>query len=108
MFFAQRLNQVVLFSAFLCIANVAFAQVDAGTILGTVRDNTGAVIAGATVTVENEGTSFTQTTKSSSSGEYVFTPLRIGKYSVEVEDQGFNLRNQNLWVDSGSGSRPKL
>jgi hypothetical protein len=88
-FFAQRLNQVVLFSAFLGAANLAFAQVDAGTILGTVRDNTGAVIAGATVTVENEGTSFTQTTKTSSSGEYVFTPLKIGKYSVEVEDQGF-------------------
>jgi hypothetical protein len=89
MFIAQRLHRAVLSLAFLYSAHIAFAQVDAGTILGTVRDNTGAVISGATVTVQNEGTSFSQTTKTSSSGDYVLTPLKIGNYSVEVEYQGF-------------------
>jgi hypothetical protein len=65
------------------------AQVDTGTIRGTVRDNTGAVIPGAAVKVVDEGTSFTQATKSNDSGIYVFTPLKIGSYTVEVEQQGF-------------------
>ncbi|HEY3456653.1 MAG TPA: TonB-dependent receptor [Bryobacteraceae bacterium] len=66
-----------------------YAQVDTGTILGAVHDNTGAVIAGARVTVRNEGTSFSQTNTTSQSGEYVFTPLKIGTYTVEVESPGF-------------------
>lgn len=65
------------------------AQVDTGTILGTVRDASGAVVPGAKVTIENEGTSVTQTTTTSASGNYVFTPLRIGTYRVEVEQPGF-------------------
>lgn len=65
------------------------AQVDAGTIRGTIRDNTGAVIPGAAVTVRDEGTSFSQTTTTSNSGTYVFTPLKIGTYTVEAQQSGF-------------------
>jgi len=65
------------------------AQVDTGTIRGTVTDATGGVIPGAKVTIRNEGTSLTQSTTTSDSGNYVFTPLRIGTYSVEVEKEGF-------------------
>lgn len=88
--FLSRFSQQILFSlTFVCLASTLKAQVDTGTILGTVHDNTGAVIPGASVTIRNEGTSFTQNTKTSNSGGYVFTPLRIGKYSVEVESPGF-------------------
>jgi Carboxypeptidase regulatory-like domain/TonB dependent receptor len=73
----------------LCLILPVVAQVDTGTILGTVRDSSGAVVPGAKVTILNEGTSFTQTTTTSGSGNYVFTPLRIGTYSVEVEQPGF-------------------
>src|SRR5215470_9788567 len=76
--------------SFLClVALPLYAQVDTGTILGTVTDASGAVIPGAKVTIRNEGTSFTQSTTTSASGTYVFTPLRIGTYSVEVEKEGF-------------------
>ncbi|MGH9692984.1 MAG: carboxypeptidase-like regulatory domain-containing protein, partial [Bryobacteraceae bacterium] len=60
-------------SACFSCAVALYAQVDTGTILGTVHDNTGAVIAGAKVTVRNEGTSLSQTHITSGSGEYVFT-----------------------------------
>jgi hypothetical protein len=75
-------------ACFFC-AVALYAQVDTGTILGTVHDNTGAVIAGAKVTVRNEGTSLAHTNTTSSSGEYVFTPLKIGTYTIEVENAGF-------------------
>ena len=74
---------------FFCLAFTLQAQVDTGTILGTVTDATGAVIPAAKVTIRNEGTSITQSTTTSASGTYVFTPLRIGTYTVEVEKEGF-------------------
>ena len=90
-----------LFSRLLfCFACNLFAQVDTGTILGTVRDNTGAVIPGANVTIRDEGTAATQSRTTSNSGEYVFTPLKIGKYTVEVEHSGFKKeRRTGLVVD---------
>jgi len=76
-------------SLFFGILTSAYAQFDTGTVLGTVRDNSGAVIPGATVTIRDEGTSLTQTQTTSAGGEYVFTPLKIGRYSIEVEHAGF-------------------
>jgi outer membrane receptor protein involved in Fe transport len=74
---------------FFCLVAPIKGQVDSGTILGTVRDSSGAVVPGAKVTVSNEGTSFTETSTTSGAGTYVFTPLRIGTYTVEVEQPGF-------------------
>ncbi|HMK23780.1 MAG TPA: TonB-dependent receptor [Terriglobales bacterium] len=69
---------------------IAFAQKDMGSIVGTVRDTSGAVIAGAKVTVTDadRGTSFE--TSTSATGEYAANPLRIGRYNVTVEKQGFS------------------
>ncbi len=81
----------------LCIATIAvalvggtaFAQKDMGSILGTVRDTSGAVVQGAKVTVTDadRGTTFETTTNIT--GEYAANPLRIGRYNVTVEKQGF-------------------
>lgn len=70
-------------------ASVITAQVDTGTILGTVRDSSGAVLPNATITLTNEGTETSQSTTTTSGGEYTFSPLRIGKYSVEAKLAGF-------------------
>jgi hypothetical protein len=42
-------------------ATTAFAQVDTGTILGTIKDGSGAVVSGAKVTLTHEGQAFTLT-----------------------------------------------
>src|SRR5579864_3752628 len=86
---ARLRNWLAAAFVFFCLAFILQAQVDTGTILGTVTDASGAVIPGAKVTIRNEGTSFTQSTTTSASGTYVFTPLRIGTYTVEVEKEGF-------------------
>ncbi len=70
------------------------AQFDTGTILGTVRDSSGGVIPNATVTLTNEGTSASQTASTSDDGRYTFTPIRIGKYSVEVQVAGFQTQKK--------------
>ena len=52
----------------LCLPGFNTSQVDTGTVLSTVTDASGAIIPGAKVTIQNEGTSFTQSTNTSSSG----------------------------------------
>src|SRR5205809_7053879 len=58
----------------------AQGQVIQSTILGTVTDPSGGVIAGATVTVKNEGTSFERAIVTDESGEYRIAGLGVGHY----------------------------
>ncbi|MDQ1474175.1 MAG: hypothetical protein QOJ99_5655 [Bryobacterales bacterium] len=73
----------------LLFASALSAQVDTGTIVGSVHDATGAVIPRAQVTVTNEGTGTSQTATTNDSGAYVVTPLKIGIYTVEIAHPGF-------------------
>ena len=75
--------------AAICAA-VAFAQVDAGTVTGTVRDASGAVIPGATVIVESVGTGLRVEVGTGAQGIYVSPPLRPGEFTVEVRSEGFD------------------
>jgi len=77
--------QIVLATAvgiMLLSASPASAQVDTGSISGTVTDPSGAVIGGATVTLTNEGTNAALSTTVGSDGGYKFTPVRIGSYKL--------------------------
>jgi hypothetical protein len=65
------------------------AQTFRGTILGTVNDPSGAVIAGAKVTVKNTGTGLERSTETSADGSYSLPELPIGTYSVTVVQTGF-------------------
>jgi hypothetical protein len=79
-----------------------FGQVDEGAITGTVQDPSGAVIPSAQVTLLNTDQGLTLTTTTNGSGEYTFSPVRIGHYSVSVTAPGFTTTNQkNLQVNVG-------
>lgn len=60
-----------------------------GGINGTVTDQSGAVVPGATVEVTNPGTNVTLKTVSSSAGEYAFPELALGKYDITASAAGF-------------------
>jgi hypothetical protein len=87
----ERLSagSVVMGMALALLAAPAYAQVDTGTILGTVRDSSGAVVQGAKVTITHEGQAITLSTATRHDGTYIFTPIKIGTYRVEVESPGF-------------------
>lgn len=68
---------------------VSFAQIDTGSIVGTVRDSSGAAVVSATVTVTNKATNLVQTTQSNASGEYQFIGLQPGLYSIKGSAAGF-------------------
>src|SRR5271154_5785839 len=73
----------------LSVATPLWAQKDAGAIVGMVRDQSGAVVAGAKVTVTDVDHGTLLTISTNDAGEYVASPLHIGHYTVTVEKQGF-------------------
>jgi hypothetical protein len=74
---------VLLFSA------LSWGQKDTGSIVGTVKDQSGAVVADAKVTVTDAERGTSLQTSTNMTGEYVAGPLHIGSYNVTVEKQGF-------------------
>src|SRR5208282_1943379 len=71
------------------LARAAFAQSTSGTILGTVKDPGGSVVAEAVVTLQNQGTSATRSTITSDTGSFQFVNLDVGTYQVTIEKPGF-------------------
>jgi len=79
---------VAVIGCWLCGA--AIGQVTTGTISGTVKDPTGAVIPGAKVTITDTDKNVSvRTANSNGSGDFSFASLPVGRYSVSVEASGF-------------------
>src|ERR1035437_1265216 len=77
---------------FLGISGTAAAQVGtaAAALNGTVRDASGAVVPGATITLKNSRTGFEQVTKSNQTGNYSLVNISPGTYTATVSMQGFS------------------
>ena len=73
----------------LFLGGSAAAQTNTGQISGTVRDSSGLVLPGVTVTVTNVNTSNGYTAVTGPKGDYVVTNLPVGTYSVRAELEGF-------------------
>jgi hypothetical protein len=67
-----------------------FAQFETASVLGYVRDGSGAVVPGATVTLINQGTKAQVTVKADAQGSYQFTDVKIGQYEVSSTATGFD------------------
>ncbi len=67
----------------------AWAQKDTGAIAGTVKDPSGAVVAGAKVRVTDIDRGTEIDTVTNEVGEYTVSPLKVGRYKVAVEKPGF-------------------
>ena len=76
-------------AALFWLVTAAWAQIDTGSIIGTVRDPTGATIPKAIVTLTNKATNQVLTTTSNDAGEYQFNALPPGTYSLKGEVTGF-------------------
>jgi hypothetical protein len=97
-FFAQYkwALALLMFASFMSVQ----AQQTTGTILGTVKDQTGALINTATVKATNVDTGFSETVKTNSYGEYRIDQLPVGKYTVVAEAASFKkFVQQNLTLD---------
>jgi len=96
----QLLQVLGPFVCLLCLASVARAQT--GGIRGTVKDPAGAVIAGAKITITEQGTGAQRTASSREDGSFEFPAVAVAVYSVDVEAPGFKKYVQkDLAVDIG-------
>ena len=73
----------------LSIAPIAVAQLPTATILGVVKDSSGAVVPEAALTARNVETGQARTTVSEANGSYRFSALPVGQYELRVEHPGF-------------------
>jgi hypothetical protein len=71
------------------LSGALHAQVDTATIVGVVTDSSGGVVPGVAVSATDVETNTTVATKTDGSGNYAITPLKIGRYNVTAEAQGF-------------------
>ena len=89
--------------------SIVSAQAVTGTLLGNVTDSSGAAVPGATVTATETQTNSSRTAISNEAGNYIFSSLRNGTYSVEAELQGFRkVIRQNVRVDVNTTMRVDL
>jgi len=88
------------------LAGPASAQVTTATLYGTVRDSSGSVLPGATVTVTHEGMGATRTIVTTDSGEFALAALPVGSYTLKIELQGFKAHvSRGLQLGSGQIAR---
>ncbi len=74
-----------------------------GSISGTVKDASGAVVAGASVTVINSDTGARQNVTTNPNGFYTFPILAVGHYRIEASHSGFQLyRREGVVIDVNS------
>src|SRR6266852_3143862 len=85
----SRVRFIAILSISLTLGGIAWGQKDAASIVGIVEDPSGAVVPGAQITITDadRGTSFV--TSTDGAGNYVASPLKIGRYNVKVGKKDF-------------------
>jgi Carboxypeptidase regulatory-like domain len=95
-FFAKR-NLFIFFYSFLALLAVASGAWGQATarLTGIVKDQSGATVADAAVTLTNEATNVSKTTKTDGEGNYLFPLVEVGTFRLTVEHAGFKKNVQS-------------
>jgi hypothetical protein len=86
----KKLSIVLLVLCMAMPAKSLFAQFETAEVLGTVRDSSGALVPGASVTLINVDTGIQSATITDEIGNYDFFSVKVGRYSISVEAGGFS------------------
>jgi len=87
----------------------SFAQYDNGSLVGTIRDASGAAVPNVTVTVTNTATGVASVVKANSSGDYEVPSLRVGVYTVSASATGYaTAEAKDITVSVGARERIDL
>jgi hypothetical protein len=84
-----RLLNILFAVALLGLPGLALAQIDQARITGVVRDQNGAVVPGATITIRNERTGDIRTTASKEDGSFAIVNLKPSLYTIQVTAANF-------------------
>src|ERR687892_361393 len=98
----HRLRVLLSAALFVFMSASAYGQVTTATLVGLVRDNSAAVIPGASVTATHEGTGVAREALSDANGEFVLSALPNGPYTLRIELSGFKTISQR-GIQLGAG-----
>ena len=103
----KRMFFVILWAYLCAIMPIAlYAQFETASVLGYVRDASGAVVSGATVSLINQETKTQVTARTNALGAYEFTDVKIGQYQVTAQANGFdNSTTQSFTVTVNARQR---
>jgi outer membrane receptor protein involved in Fe transport len=99
---------LLVLAGILFLAPAAQGQTAMGTLRGTVVDEQGGALPGATVTARQTATNTTQTAVTGAGGDYFMTNLRSGAYELTAELSGFRTLKQSLQLVVGQEITVKL
>lgn len=84
------------------------AQVNTGTLSGSVTDASGAIVRNAELNIKDDSTGYERTVKSGDDGTYIFPDLPIGKYTLTVTATGFGNQKIAETINVGTRSRSDI
>jgi tetratricopeptide (TPR) repeat protein len=96
---------VAITTALLGSAVVAAAQMELGSVQGTVKDEMGQPLEGVTITLRDTGRGRSVQVKTDKSGRFFQRSLQAGNYELVVEKAGFNAIRDSLQVSAGLDKR---
>ncbi|HYL35705.1 MAG TPA: carboxypeptidase-like regulatory domain-containing protein [Bryobacteraceae bacterium] len=100
----KKTSVLMLLALVLAAGFVAYAQAPTGTILGSVKDESGAVIPNGTITITNKATNIARTVTTNQAGLYSAPALQPGEYEVRAEVQGFRTLLRDATVFTGGNT----
>ena len=104
---APRLLAAILF--FLSVTSCLHAQYENGSVVGTIRDASGAAVPGAVVTITNNATGVTAKITANGEGDYEAPSLHVGAYTISASAPGFtDAVANNITVSVGGRERIDL
>src|SRR3984885_10805124 len=87
----------------IAMSTIGFAQTFRGGISGIITDQTGAIVPEAAIKATNQATGLVYSTTASTAGEFAFTDLPLGSYTVVISRPGFSVLTINaVRVSAGS------
>jgi hypothetical protein len=105
----RSVTQFALLFAFLFVCAQVHAQYEDGSIVGTIRDSSGAPIPNASVVITNNATSIATQAKTNGTGDYNVPELRVGVYTISATAPGFaNAVAKDITVSVGGRARIDL
>ena len=72
-----------------CLFSLAAIAQDTGSIFGTITDTSGSAVSGVKVELTDVDRKITTEGAANDSGEYLFTPVRVGRYELKASKTGF-------------------
>ena len=75
-----------------------YSQFETASVLGYVRDSSGAFVQNATVTLTNTGTQTSITVQTGAQGSYQFTDVKVGQYQVAANAAGFGVSTSQIFT----------